>query len=140
MKKHGILNSHISKVLSDLGHTDYIVVADAGLPIPEGVTKIDLALKLGVPSFQDVVDVIAADMVIEKVTLAEEIKQGNEEALQYISRTFAGEQSENSQTAAIEFCSHEQFKELTRHAKVVIRTGENKPFANCILQAGVYFG
>ncbi|ALP39174.1 ribose ABC transporter (plasmid) [Paenibacillus sp. IHB B 3084] len=144
MKKHGILNSHISKVLSDLGHTDYIVVADAGLPIPEGVSKIDLALKLGVPSFQDVVDVIAADMVVEKVTLAEEIKQGNKEALRYISRTFAGEQSENSQitaqTAAIEFCSHEQFKELTRHAKVVIRTGENKPFANCILQAGVYFG
>ncbi len=99
---------------------------------------------MGVPSFQDVVDVIAADMVVEKVTLAEEIKQGNKEALRYISRTFAGKQSENSQTtaqtAAIEFCSHEQFKELTRYAKVVIRTGENKPFANCILQAGVYFG
>ena len=143
MKKHGILNSHISKVLSDLGHTDFIVVADAGLPVPEGVTKIDLALKLGVPSFQDVVDVIAADMVIEKVTLAEEIQQKNEQALQYITRTFAGEQSENPQIAAqspvIEFCSHEQFKELTRHAKAIIRTGEVKPYANCILQAGVYF-
>jgi D-ribose pyranase len=144
MKKHGILNSHISKVLSDLGHTDYIVVADAGLPVPEGVIKIDLALKLGVPSFQDVVDVIAADMVIEKVTLAEEIKRGNEQALQQIIRTFAGEQSENQQIAAqsagIEFCSHEQFKELTRHAKAIIRTGEAKPYANCILQAGVNFG
>ncbi|MDQ0493273.1 D-ribose pyranase [Paenibacillus brasilensis] len=143
MKKHGILNSHISKVLSDLGHMDYIVVADAGLPVPEGVTKIDLALKLGVPSFQDVVDVIAADMVIEKVMLAEEIKQGNEQALQYITRTFAGEKPGNSQVTeqagVIEFCSHEQFKELTRHAKAVIRTGEAKPYANCILQAGVYF-
>ncbi|WP_226002872.1 D-ribose pyranase [Paenibacillus sp. BJ-4] len=149
MKKHGILNSHICKVLSDLGHTDYIVVADAGLPVPEGVTKIDLALKVGVPSFQDVVDVIAADMVIEKVTLAEEIKQENEQALQYITRTFAGEKLENpqvtslhlnlEQAAVIEFCSHEQFKELTRHAKAVIRTGEAKPYANCILQAGVYF-
>ncbi|MGQ3478626.1 D-ribose pyranase [Paenibacillus sp. TY11] len=140
MKKHGILNSHISKVLSDLGHTDYIVVADAGLPVPEGVTKIDLALKLGVPSFQDVVDVIAADMVIEKVTLAEEIKQANQHALQYINRTFAEGQSGNPQTAIIEFCSHEQFKELTRYAKAVIRTGEDQPYANCILQAGVHFG
>ncbi|AJE53815.1 MULTISPECIES: D-ribose pyranase [Paenibacillus] len=144
MKKHGILNSHISKILADLGHTDFIVVADAGLPVPEGVTKIDLALKLGVPSFQDVVDVIAADMVIEKVTLAEEIKQENEQALQYIMRTFAGEQLEHSQiiepTAVIEFCSHEQFKALTRQAKAVIRTGEATPFANCILQAGVHFG
>ncbi len=144
MKKHGILNSHISKILTDLGHTDFIVVADAGLPVPEGVTKIDLALKLGVPSFQDVVDVIAADMVIEKVTLAEEIKQENKPALQYIMRTFAGEQPEHSQipepTAVIDFCSHEQFKQLTRQAKAVIRTGEAKPFANCILQAGVHFG
>jgi D-ribose pyranase len=144
MKKHGILNSHISRILSDLGHTDYIVVADAGLPVPEGVTKIDLALKLGVPSFQDVVDVIAADMVIEKITLAEEIKQENEQALQYIMRNFAGEQLEhpqiNTQAAVIEFCSHEQFKELTCYAKAVIRTGEAKPFANCILQAGVHFG
>ena len=37
MKKHGILNSDISKVLSDLGHTDQITIGDAGLPVPEGV-------------------------------------------------------------------------------------------------------
>ena len=34
MKKNGILNSHIAKVLADLGHTDTIVIADCGLPIP----------------------------------------------------------------------------------------------------------
>lgn len=39
----------------------------------------------------------------------------------------------------IEAISHEQFKWLTQHAKVIIRTGEAKPYANCILQAGVYF-
>ena len=27
MKKNGILNSHIAKVLADLGHTDTIVIA-----------------------------------------------------------------------------------------------------------------
>ncbi|OIK13057.1 hypothetical protein BIV60_14710 [Bacillus sp. MUM 116] len=37
MKRYGILNSHISKILTDLGHTDYIVISDKGLPIPEGV-------------------------------------------------------------------------------------------------------
>ena len=65
MKKHGMLNSHIAKVLADLGHTDTIVVADVGLPIPEGVTKIDLALKLGNPSFEEAVSSIAEDMEIE---------------------------------------------------------------------------
>lgn len=40
MKKHGILNSHLAKILADLGHTDKIVIADAGLPVPDGVLKL----------------------------------------------------------------------------------------------------
>lgn len=81
MKKHGILNSHISKILSDLGHTDTIVIADVGLPIPEGVTKIDLALTLGSPSFEETVNAIASDMEIEKIVIAEEMRTDNSEAL-----------------------------------------------------------
>ncbi|NEU63860.1 D-ribose pyranase [Paenibacillus sp. ALJ109b] len=133
MKKQGILNSHISKVLSDLGHTDTIVIADAGLPVPDGVPKIDLSLKLGTPSFQEVVELIADDMVVEKVILAAEIKAGNPEALQFITEKFGDEAIDVS-------ISHEQFKALSRNAKVVIRTGEATPYANCILQSGVIFG
>ncbi|WP_063562751.1 D-ribose pyranase [Paenibacillus sp. O199] len=133
MKKLGILNSHISKVLSDLGHTDMIVIADAGLPVPEGVPKIDLSLKLGTPSFQEIVELIADDMVVEKVILATEIKAGNPEAMQFITEKFGDEAIDVS-------INHEQFKVLTRNAKVVIRTGEATPYANCILQSGVIFG
>ena len=132
MKKQGILNSHISKVLADMGHTDTIVIGDAGLPVPEGVLKIDLALTLGQPSFQDVVEAVAGDMVVEKVIIAEEIQSANKEALSFIQHTFEG--------CGLEFCPHEQFKQLTRNAKAVIRTGEATPYANCILQAGVIFG
>lgn len=132
MKKKGILNSHIAKVLADLGHTDTIVVGDVGLPIPPGVVKIDLALTFGQPSFREVVDAIAEDMVIEKVTIAEEIRSENVETLNYINDKF--------HDCDIEACSHEQLKELMRNAKAVIRTGEAKPYANCILQAGVHFG
>ena len=32
MQKGGILNSHIAKVLADLGHTDTICIGDCGLP------------------------------------------------------------------------------------------------------------
>lgn len=132
MKKHGTLNSHISKILADLGHTDTIVIADVGLPIPADVPKIDLALTLGVPSFQDVVDLLVEDMVIEKVTVASELATDNQETSQYLKDRF--------KEIPIEECSHEQFKLLTQKAKVIIRTGEAKPYANCILQAGVYFG
>ena len=132
MKRQGILNSHISKILADLGHTDTIVIADVGLPVPAGVPKIDLALKLGTPSFQEVVDIVAEDMVIEKVIVAQELAVENVEASQFLNDKF--------EEIPIVAYSHEQLKQLTRNAKVIIRTGEAKPYANCILQAGVNFG
>ncbi len=132
MKKQGMLNSHISKVLADLGHTDTIVIADVGLPIPDGVKKIDLALTLGSPSFEETINAIAADMEIEKVVIAEEIRSDNPEAHYYIQNKFQG--------CTLEACPHERFKQLTHQAKAIIRTGEAKPYANVILQAGVYFG
>lgn len=131
MKRLGILNSHISKVLTDLGHTDFIVIADAGLPIPEGVTKIDLAIKPSFPSFNDVVHAVAEDMVIEKVVIASEIERENPEQAGILKEKFA--------ELPIEQVSHEEFKQLTKQAKAVIRTGEIKPYANCILQSGVFF-
>ncbi len=129
MKRHGILNSHISKVLTDLGHTDMVVIADCGLPIPAGVERIDLALELGTPSFADVVRVVADDMAIEQVTLATEINDTNVKALEVI----------NQLDVPQDFVSHEAFKELTKQAKVIIRTGEATPYANVILHAGVIF-
>ncbi|ACT02616.1 D-ribose pyranase [Paenibacillus sp. JDR-2] len=132
MKKQGILNSHIAKVLADLGHTDTLVIADVGLPVPEGVLKIDLALTLGTPSFEDTVNAVVADMTVEKVILAEEISTANRDTLQFIERKFHG--------LEIGRCPHEEFKRLTREAKAVIRTGEAKPYANVILKAGVNFG
>ena len=131
MKRHGILNSHITKVLTDLGHTDYIVIADAGLPIPEGVLRIDLALKPGTPSFKEVLDAVAEDMVIEKCIIASEIEAGNPQIEQYLINKFVD--------INVERVTHEDFKELTEKAKAVIRTGEITPYANCILQSGVFF-
>ena len=49
MKRHGILNSNISRVLSSMGHTDRIAIADCGLPVPEGTERIDLAVTFGIP-------------------------------------------------------------------------------------------
>ena len=129
MKRHGILNSHISKVLTDLGHTDMIVIADCGLPIPAGVERIDLALELGTPSFVDVVRIVADDMAVEQVTLATEIKEANPVALEAVTKLDVPQ----------DYVSHEAFKELTKQAKVIIRTGEATPYANVILHAGVIF-
>ena len=131
MKKNGILNSEISKLLSDLGHTDQITIGDAGLPVPDGVMKIDLALKLGTPSFIEVLEEVLKDMAVEKLILAEEIKVDNESQLDAIHQLV--------DTNEVAFVSHEAFKKQTGHSKAIIRTGEATPFSNIILQSNVIF-
>ncbi|WLR47373.1 D-ribose pyranase [Halobacillus litoralis] len=128
MKRHGILNSHLSKVFADLGHTDTIVVADAGLPVPDGVKKIDLSLKQGVPSFLEVVEVLKEEMVVERVTVAEEMEQ-NPSVHEGMKEWFD----------EMDSLTHEALKDQLKHAKAVVRTGEITPYANCILHAGVTF-
>ncbi|MDU6195481.1 MAG: D-ribose pyranase [Staphylococcus haemolyticus] len=129
MYKTGILNSDISKVLSDLGHTDQIVIADCGLPVPKDVKKIDLALTLGQPSFLEVYEVLKQHMEIERVTIAEEMEVDNAPIFEQVTKDFS----------EIEQVNHETFKALTKNAKAIIRTGEATPYANIILQSGVIF-
>ena len=90
MKRHGILNSDISRVLSYMGHTDRICIGDCGLPIPDETERIDLAVKFGVPTFMDVLKEVGDDMKIEKIVLAEEIKENNPKVLAEINEYFAG--------------------------------------------------
>lgn len=77
MKKGTVLNSDISSVISRLGHTDTLVVCDAGLPIPKSTTRIDMALTQGVPSFMQVLGVVTNEMQVEAAIIAEEIKHHN---------------------------------------------------------------
>jgi D-ribose pyranase len=58
VKKIGIINQPISAVIAGLGHTDTVVIADAGLPIPPEPQRIDLALTEGIPTFLDAVKVV----------------------------------------------------------------------------------
>lgn len=137
MKRNGMLNSDISRVLSYMGHTDRICIGDCGLPVPDETERIDLAVKFGQPSFMDVLKEVAQDMKIEKIILAEEIKKQNPEILGEIEKFFAGVETGFKPEQA--FVSHAELKELTKECKAVIRTGETTPYANIILQSGCIF-
>ena len=133
MKRNGILNSDISRVLSYLGHTDCICIGDCGLPIPDEVERIDLALAFGEPTFMRTLEVVVGDLKVEKIVLAEEIKTQNPNVLRQVEELFAGQNIE------VEFVSHVELKERTFDCKAVIRTGETTPYANIILQTGCIF-
>ena len=137
MKKQGILNSDISRVLSYMGHTDRIYIGDCGLPIPDQTERIDLALRFGQPSFMDVLKEVAKDMKVERIFLAEEMKEKNEAQLKAVLSFF--ENSETDFVPEVEYVSHEQLKMMTEDCKAVIRTGETTPYSNIILQSGCIF-
>lgn len=129
MKKQGMLNRELAGIFAKLGHTDQIVIADCGLPIPNGVPCIDLSYKLGEPPFVTIFETVLEDLVVEKGIIAEEIETNNPDIYKKLT----------SHLPDIEMVSHEQFKQLTANAKVIIRTGETTPYANVILQSGVIF-
>lgn len=131
MKKSGVLNREISTILAMLGHTDTIIIADCGLPIPKEIPCIDLSLKLGTPSFLSVFEVITEEMVIEKMILANEIKTGNSKLHVKLAKDYA--------RIPVDYILHEELKNRIKDVKAVIRTGEATPFANVILQSGVIF-
>lgn len=130
MKKVGIINQPISTVISGLGHTDAVTIADAGLPTPATSERIDLALTAGVPSFTQTLQAILEEMFVEKAILAEEMKTVSPHIFEDVARLLGD--------VPIEVVPHVSFKELTAASRAIIRTGEFTPYANIILVAGAW--
>ena len=131
MKKTGLLNRPLSEVIAGMGHTDLLVVADAGLPVPQGVPCVDLAVVCGVPPVLDVLRAVAAELAVEGVTVADELL-ARDDSLRAALRELFPE-------AVVDQVPHEEFKRLTARARAVVRTGECTPYNNVILTAGVIF-
>jgi D-ribose pyranase len=138
MKKLGLLHPELSHVVASLGHTDTIVIADAGLPIPDGVLRIDLAYRAGQPPFLSVLEAILAELEVESATLALEMQTLTPKAF-YKKVLGRLEELAKVKKQGVHFVSHEDFKVQTLRAKAVVRTGEFTPYANVILESGVVF-
>jgi D-ribose pyranase len=130
MKKSGILHGEISKLIAEAGHGETIVISDYGLPVPDGVKWIDLAVSKGVPSFIDVLNAVVSELTVESITLTTELKENNPSLFAEIQKLV---------NKPAEIIPHEDFKAACATAKVILRTGEWTPFANVALRAGVVF-
>ena len=130
MKKVGVINQPIASVISDLGHTDTITIADAGLPIPATTQRIDLALTHGIPSFLETLRVVLSELFVEKAIVAEEMKTVSLEMYVALVEVLGD--------VPIELIPHVEFKKETAITKAIIRTGEFTPYANVILVAGAW--
>lgn len=131
MKKQGILNKNINECISSLGHTDKITICDAGLPIPDEAQRLDISLVKGVPSLIDVINAVLAEVVVEEVIMAEEIKKVSPEMHKEILKALGA--------IPVKYVKHSEFKEQTRSCKAIIRTGEFTPYSNVLFVCGCAF-
>ncbi|PHV07983.1 D-ribose pyranase [Janthinobacterium sp. BJB412] len=130
MKKTPLLNIALSQLIASLGHGDMVVIGDAGLPVPPGVPLIDLALTAGVPGFVQTVETVFSEMQVERHIVAQEM------ALRSPAIAAALDGLQLPQRVGV---SHEEFKQISRGARAIVRTGEHTPYANVVLVAGVVF-
>lgn len=131
MKDGGIINPQLSELVAEMGHGDLLGVADAGLPIPLGVERVDLAFAAGQPGFLEVLQAVLTELRVEAYVLAEESK---EHCPQFVDAL-----SEALPEAEVVWVDHEELKRRSAGARGIVRTGEFTPFANVLLRSGVDF-
>ena len=135
MKRNRLLNSEVSYEISRIGHTASITLCDAGLPIPTGAKRIDLAIESGYPSFIRTLDAMLSELMVEEIVVANEIHEHNQTVFDQMMGLF----ETHSMTPKVTEIPHEEFKKRTRDSEAIVRTGECTPYANVILKSGVVF-
>lgn len=131
MKKDRLLNPNIISEIASLGHTEYLCIADCGLPIPKGVKTVDVSVTAGIPRFMELLEAVKEELVVESFIVASEIDQ--------VNPLLMGDIQETLKDLPVKKVPHEEFKNLVADAKCVIRTGETSAYANVLLIGGVNF-
>jgi D-ribose pyranase len=131
MKRSGILNAELARVIAGIGHGQTILIGDVGMPCPAGVHLIDLAVGLGVPSFLDVLRIVLIEFAVETFTIATELVSSNGVLLASMRCELTG--------SAELSVSHAELKSMSSGCIAFVRTGEATPYANVLLSAGVVF-
>lgn len=130
MKRQGILNARLSEVLATLGHTDLLMVVDAGFPIPRDADRVDLALAENLPDLRTVLGLISAELVVEGVVRADDVPTHNPRLEDYLRATFSTAEHTTRPHA-------EMLGDLAHRAKAIVRTGAFEPWGNVGLYCGV---
>lgn len=128
MKRSGILNPGLLSLLSQMGHTDYLTIADRGFPIPANQSRVDLALVDGIPTVLDVLLAIESEFIIDRMIVTDEMMQISRYRYECLRKRFP-----NLRFDAV---PHLALKHLCADGKGVVRTGDTCPYGNLIIVSG----
>ena len=129
MKELGIINRSISKVLSEQGHNDLLMVVDAGFAIPKEVEVVDISLGENKPMVLEVLAELRKFFSVEKMIIANQTKDVSPSLFNAISNSFG-------ENIPVEIIDHTELKHLAKTVKAVIRTGDFTAYGNVILVSG----
>lgn len=138
MRNGALLNGPITGLIGDLGHSDKIMIVDAGWPIPRDL-RFDICLTHGIPRLAQVFSVVAEELSIERVIIDSEMRNHGPDVHDDIERIIAATERTQGERIAIEHEPHVTFKEHARGVKGIIRTGECIPYCNLVVVAGLAF-
>ncbi|WP_166979379.1 D-ribose pyranase [Paramicrobacterium fandaimingii] len=130
MKRNGILNVELSGALATLGHTDLLMVVDAGFPIPRTTHRVDLAIAENLPDLRTVLSLISDELIVEGVVRAEDVTTNSPHLEEWLQQQFTDAEF-TTRTHA------DMLGELAKQAKVIVRTGAFEPWGNIGLYCGV---
>ncbi|PLS30395.1 carbohydrate transporter [Bifidobacterium margollesii] len=130
MQPNKILNAKLAGALATLGHTDVVLVTDAGFPIPKDANIVDLGLTAGTVDVLEILRVLRAHMFVEEVRFAPEVKTEYPALYKDVQEIYTGSGAE-----FIPAPHEELIAEWAPKAKVVIRSGSLTAWANFALVA-----
>lgn len=129
MRETGIVNRDICDVLSTLGHTDEVIVCDAGFAIPSGVRTVDISLGENKPAVPEVLAELRKHFSVEKIVVAEELRQTGPTRFAVLAKSFG-------EGVPCEVIPQSEFRARARNVKAVIRCGDFTAYSNILLVSG----
>jgi D-ribose pyranase len=131
MKRSGVINGPLAGAIAGLRHTDLFVVCDSGLSAPPGAAVFDLAIEYGSPIVTPVLRALLDDVVVEAAWVASEMADRNPVRRQEVTALLA--------KTPVTAVPHQELRALLPEARFFVRTGDDKPYSNVVLRAGVAF-
>lgn len=129
MKRTGLLNRDLNRIIGGIGHGQYLIVSDAGFPVPPKVECVDLSITRGYPELPFVLKAINKELIVERVMFAKEMAENNPNLQAQVAGIFAD--------ADLDTVDHHRLlSDFAEKAVAVVRTGDYNPWGNILLVAG----
>ena len=123
-----LLNPHIASLVRRIGHTEMLLLADKGFPVPNLEMVVDVSVFPDVPTIPQVLVALRHEFDFDRMILAQEMREASPSRVKELERMHPD--------VPLEAMPHDEFKCVAACCKGCIRTGDAAPYSNLILVCG----